>query len=156
MKILHVSFHKGCIGDINNVARLLSLDISVMKADWDYLITHDRAAAIWDKYKEYFNTFDIILTSDTAPLSRIFLQNNYSGKLIIWICNRFDYPNRDGFPDSEYFSLWNNNLNSQLPPARGRWLESAIARPLRIAMPGDSYGALTGPCSTDFSVVERM
>lgn len=113
MKILHVSFHKGCIGDINNVARLLSLDISVMKADWDYLITHDRAAAIWDKYKEYFNTFDIILTSDTAPLSRIFLQNNYSGKLIIWICNRFDYPNRDGFPDSEYFSLWNNNLNNK-------------------------------------------
>lgn len=113
MKILHVSYHKGCIGDLNNVAKLLNLDISVMPANWDYLISHDRASEIWLKHKDYFNTFDTIITSDTAPLSRIFLQNNYQGKLIIWICNRFDYPNRDGFPDSEYFYLWNNNLNNE-------------------------------------------
>jgi hypothetical protein len=113
MKLLHVSYHKGCIGDINNVARLLNLDISVMQADWDYLITHDRAADIWNKHKDYFNAFDVIITSDTAPLSRIFLQNNYRGKLIVWVCNRFDYPNRDGFPDPEYFSLWNSSINSE-------------------------------------------
>jgi hypothetical protein len=112
MKILHVSYHKGCIGDIANVAKLLGLEISVLQADWDYLITHDRAAEIWAKHKDYFNTFDTIITSDTAPLSRIFLQNNYQGKLIVWICNRFDYPNRDGFPDPEYFSLW-NSINSE-------------------------------------------
>jgi hypothetical protein len=47
-------------------------------------------------------------------------------------------------------------LSRQLPRPQGAWLESTIAGPLRIAMPGDSYGSLTGPCSTDFSVVERM
>lgn len=113
MKILHVSYHTGCIGDFDYVASKLGLEVEVLRADWDYLISHNQAKSIWDKYKDYFNSFDTILTSDTAPLSRIFLQNGYEGKLIVWICNRFDYPNRDGFPDSEYFDLWKNNLNNE-------------------------------------------
>jgi hypothetical protein len=113
MKILHVSYHNGCIGDINYVASKLGIGVEVLKADWDYLINHDRAKSIWDKYADYFKNFDVIITSDTAPLSRIFLQNGYKGKLIVWICNRFDYPNRDGFPDVEYFNLWKNNLNNE-------------------------------------------
>lgn len=112
MKVLHVSYHNGCIGDINYVASKIGFKVEALKADWDYLISHERAKEIWDKYSDYFKNFDIIITSDTAPLSRIFLQNNYEGKLIVWICNRFDYPNRDGFPDREYFELWNNNLNN--------------------------------------------
>jgi hypothetical protein len=112
MKMLHVSYHNGCIGDINYVASKLGVDISVLRANWDYLINHDQAKVIWEKYEDYFNSFDTIITSDTAPLSRIFLQNGYKGKLIVWICNRFDYPDRDGFPDTEYFNLWNSNLNN--------------------------------------------
>lgn len=112
MKMLHVSYHNGCIGDINYVASKLNISIETLRADWDYLISHNLANSLWDKYKDYFNGFDIIITSDTAPLSRIFLQNGYKGKLIVWICNRFDYPNRDGFPDQEYFSLWNDNLSN--------------------------------------------
>lgn len=113
MKILHVSYHNGCIGDINYVASKIGLKVDVLKADWDYLISHERAKEIWEKYSNYFKSFDTIITSDTAPLSRIFLQNNYKGRLIVWICNRFDYPNRDGFPDAEYFNLWNSNLNNE-------------------------------------------
>jgi hypothetical protein len=112
-KILHVSYHSGCVGDINYVGSKLNIDVNVLRANWDYLITHNRAKEVWDKNKDYFNSFDLIITSDTAPLSRIFLQNGYKGKLIVWICNRFDYPNRDGFPDSEYFYLWNSSLNSK-------------------------------------------
>ncbi len=112
MRCLHVSYHIGCIGDINYVMSKLNIPVETLKADWDYLISHNLAKSVWEKYKDYFNSFDTIITSDTAPLSRIFLQNGYSGKLIVWICNRFDYPNRDGFPDSEYFGLWKGNLNS--------------------------------------------
>jgi len=116
MKILHVSFHNGCIGDLNYVAYKLGLDISTLKATWNYNIGHDRAKSIWEEHKEYFNSFDTIITSDTAPLSRIFLQNGYSGKLIIWICNRFDYAdiatNDCGFPDPEYYNILRNNLDN--------------------------------------------
>ena len=40
----------------------------------------------------YYNTFDYILTTDTTPISRIFLQNlnALKGKLIIYVSNRFD------------------------------------------------------------------
>jgi hypothetical protein len=56
-----------------------------------YEVTHDRAQKSWNKYKDYYNSFDAILTSDTCPVSRTFLQNGWTKPLIIWICNRFDY-----------------------------------------------------------------
>ena len=103
MKILHISFHKGCINDLNYVFDNLNIQYETMfffnedtskskniHNDY-YVITEKKANNLWIKYKEYFNTFDIIITSDTAPLSRIFLQNNWNKPLIIWICNRFDY-----------------------------------------------------------------
>lgn len=113
MKYLHVSYHNGCIGDIDYVMSKFGIQIETLRADWDYLISHNLANEIWKKYESYFNSFDTIITSDTAPLSRIFLQNGYKGNLIVWICNRFDYPNRDGFPDPEYFNLWNSNLHNE-------------------------------------------
>ena len=49
------------------------------------------------------------MTSDTTPLSRIFLQHNWQKPLIVWVCNRFDYfdhETRDrSFPDREYYEL---------------------------------------------------
>ncbi len=77
-----------------------------------YNIGHERAKRIWALHHDFFNSFDVILTSDTAPLSRIFLQNGWKKPLIIWICNRFDY--YDGasldcnFPDAEYYQLFAN------------------------------------------------
>jgi hypothetical protein len=79
-----------------------------------YNITHERAERIWNKHKKLFDGFDVILVSDTAPLSRIFLQNGWKKPLIIWVCNRFDYCDRaslDGdFPDSEYYELFKQAL----------------------------------------------
>jgi hypothetical protein len=94
------------------VAKSLGYTITTQFADWNYNVGHQRAIDIWEKYKDYYNNFDVIITSDTAPLSRIFLQNNYTGKLIIWVSNRFDYvdgaSNDCGFPDQEYYDLIRN------------------------------------------------
>jgi hypothetical protein len=126
MKILHISFHKGCINDINYICKHFGIECEILSQShefntnkdiqslWEsnnqhYNITHDRAKKYWDRYKDYFEQFDCIITSDTAPLSRIFLQNNWQKKLIIWICNRFDYTHREipvDFPDKEYYDLF--------------------------------------------------
>lgn len=109
MKILHISYHDGCIKNLNFVLKSLGISCDVQKPDWNYNIGHDRALEIWNNNKDYYNSFDLIITSDTAPLSRILLQNNFGGKLIIWICNRFDYAdqatNDCNFPDKEYYEL---------------------------------------------------
>ncbi len=122
-KILHLSFHRGCINDFREVANQLNLDLTdwyilnsrenfdpLAKGNDIYNITSDRADRVWGLNKDYFNEFDAIITSDTAPLCRIFLQNNWQKPLIIWICNRFDYhdaaDNESDFPDSEYYDLF--------------------------------------------------
>lgn len=126
-KVLHLSFHKGCINDLQEVARELNWDLTT----WNplssyqsahrflgnqteppmavYNMTHERAARIYKTNKEYFDTFDCIITSDTAPLSRIFLQNGWRKPLIIWVCNRFNYcvgPGSQSGLDAEYYDLF--------------------------------------------------
>lgn len=132
-KVLHLSFHKGCVMDFEEVGRALNLDLTfwyilddakMARINFDgvstnsgiYNISHDKACKVWEKHKEYFDQFDVVVTSDTAPLSRIFLQNNWQKPLIIWVCNRFDYcdgPTHDGtFPDHEYYDLFRKALNA--------------------------------------------
>lgn len=120
MKVLHISFHRGCQNDIEYVARKLGFELVFMEYDDGisvgndrYNVTHEKALSSWDRHKDYYNQFDAVITSDTAPISRIFLQNNYQKKLIIWICNRFDYANQPavGFPDQEYYNLINDAKN---------------------------------------------
>jgi hypothetical protein len=74
-------------------------------------MTEERARIAWDTNKDYYNQFDCIITSDTALLSRIFLQGGYKGKLCIWICNRFDYwDTSDGTKvDEKYYELFRGN-----------------------------------------------
>ena len=88
LKILHLSFHRGCVGEIQGIGKALSLDITSCSLidkprEWldgkssgnaMYNIGHERANAIWNKHREFFDSFDVIITSDTAPLSRVFLQ----------------------------------------------------------------------------------
>lgn len=126
MKILHLSFHKGCINDFNYVCKQLGIECHILSSILEcntnkcidhicetnaqhYNMTSRRASYYWNKYKDYFEEFDCIVTSDTAPLSRIFLQNGWNKPLIIWICNRFDYSNRPViggiFPDKGYIKL---------------------------------------------------
>lgn len=130
LKVLHLSFHTGCIKDFEYVAHKLGLNLTSLNVpglprnEWDelspgstiYSMGHDRAARIWNKKKDFFNQFDIIVTSDIAPLSRIFLQNGWNKPLIVWVCNRFDYcdmaTNDCRFPDDEYFSLVQQSLSN--------------------------------------------
>jgi len=109
MKILHVTHHNGCKLQLDFIGNKLGYKIETQFANWNYNIGHQRAFDLWNQFKDYYNTFDIIITSDTCPLSRIFLQNNYSGKLIIHVSNRFDYTDESSndckFPDEEFYNL---------------------------------------------------
>ena len=125
LKLLHLTFHRSCLNEIEAVGKELGLDIEhwfipdlppqyldgVSKGNALYNIDHERAERIWKKHNRFFDEFDAILVSDTAPLSRIFLQNRWKKPLIIWICNRFDYSDAASldchFPDEEYYELFN-------------------------------------------------
>jgi len=135
LKVLHLSFHMGCVKDFEVVGKELGLDVTSWyilankeshdrfdpssTKSWNaiYNITHDRAETIWKKNKDYFNQFDVVITSDTAPLSRVFLQNPWKKPLIIWICNRFDYSDWEtrgnSFPDNEYYDLFRKAKNQK-------------------------------------------
>jgi hypothetical protein len=116
MRILHLTHHPGCEISFEYIAHQLGHEVNTDYTHrWpghggvslvnQYNITHEIAKQIWDEKREYFKSFDLIVTSDTAPLSRIFLQNNYTGRLLIWVCNRFDYWYGGGQPDKEYYDL---------------------------------------------------
>ena len=124
LKVLHLTFHRGCAREFTGIAKALGLDLVTWyipnlppffldgktTGNALYNVGHQRAQDIWEKHRDFFEQFDLILTSDTAPLSRIFLQNKWTKPLFIWICNRFDY--YDGasldchFPDQEYYDLF--------------------------------------------------
>ena len=63
------------------------------------------ADTIWTNNSAYYNNFDYILTTDTTPISRIFLQNlnALNGKLIIYVSNRFVVGMKD---DMEWVQLF--------------------------------------------------
>lgn len=119
-KILHLGFHKGLENELYSVAKELDLNLTykyfqdgISKGCAVYSVGHDKAIKAWNTFREYYMKFDIIITSDTAPISRVFLQNGWpelpGKKLIIWVCNRFDYYDHATkdclFPDREYFEL---------------------------------------------------
>jgi len=122
-KVLHMTFHDGCKRDFEDVAQELGINLTTWyvqalpKDFWEgfsagneiYNVGPRRAQRIWNLHKEFFDQFDLIVTSDTVPLSRIFLQNGWKKPQIIWICNRFDYAHGRGveeqFPDRGYYEL---------------------------------------------------
>ena len=114
MKILHISFHNGCHNEITYIMNKLGHQLSFLAFNdgtkGKYNIGHKRAEKYWNKHKNYFNRFDLIITSDTAPISRVFIQNGWEKPLIVWINNRFDYcdqaTNDCNFPDDEYYELF--------------------------------------------------
>ena len=102
MRILHLTFHRSPQYDLEYVCQKLGLEIetlyfhnyasNIYKPN-RYKITEERAEMWWQDKKDYYHSFDLIITSDTAPLSRIFLQHidELRPRLIVWICDRFDY-----------------------------------------------------------------
>ena len=134
LKVLHLGYHYGIEDVFRNVAKELDVELTswVIGALPDfffdplieksnspvlYNIGHDRADRIWKKHADFFNSFDVVVTSDTAVLARIFLQNPFKKNLIIWICNRFDFSAPDfldcQFPDAEFYELFRNAKNNK-------------------------------------------
>lgn len=125
-KVLHISFHNGCHNDLTYLFNKLDgYQLSFLAFNdgtkGKYNIGKERAEKYYNKHKEYFNRFDIIITSDTAPISRVFLQSDFLDNkdkhLIIWINNRFDYAdqatNDCNFPDEDYYTLFRDGNHKE-------------------------------------------
>lgn len=111
--ILHISHHIGCFRDQQYVLEKLNFSVTNYKfTDNLYTITKDVSKQFWDNNKEIFNEFDYILISDTAPLSRCFLEhiNELKPNLIIWICNRFDWAMQS---EPEYYELFKHTYKHE-------------------------------------------
>lgn len=109
MRILHITHHLGCDENIKFVCKNLGYELETQFANWSYNVDKELAVKVYNQHKDYYNSFDLIITSDTASLARIFLQNGFKGKLLIWVCNRFDYyvhPSENAFPDDEFYELF--------------------------------------------------
>ena len=91
--------------DIHHIFKTLGIRIITKRLIEPFTITNAIATKYWQKNKDYYNSFDYIITSDTAATSRIFLENidEFQAKLIIYISNRFDYA-MDG--ESIYYDLF--------------------------------------------------
>lgn len=121
-KVLHVSHHYGCMKDHQYICKKLNFELTNQLTLWSdendilpkgyFRCSKEVANTIWNKSKDYFNQFDVIIISDTSPLSRIFLQNiqNVKPKIIVWICNRFDY---DFENDLEYYKLISESIQNK-------------------------------------------
>lgn len=150
MRVLHITHHRGCEIDFNFVCKAIGHEVTVQNADWNYNMGRELADKLWIKHRNFYESFDVIVTSDTAPLSRIFMRDAFVGKLIIWVCNRFDYAdqssNNCGFPDPTYYDdfrkmivLPNTKVFSYTP------FEHAYAKKYR----GVDWGTETiKPCAT--------
>lgn len=97
MRILHLSFHIGCVKDIAYIGEVLGhqIDFIPQLGSLNLLagartISQSEARSIWTECSSIFNSYDIIITSDIVALSRIFLENLAEVKphIIVWICNR--------------------------------------------------------------------
>jgi hypothetical protein len=100
MKLLHVTFHRSPQYDFEYICEKLNVDLeTVYFHDYArniykpnrYKVSEERAEIWWDDKKDYYQSFDLIITSDTAPLSRMFLQHidELKPRLVVWIFDRF-------------------------------------------------------------------
>ena len=67
MKVLHLGFHKGLFNDFQYVSEQLGLDTEHLKfTDGEtsggaiYNIDHNLAKRAWNKYKDFYHSFDLI------------------------------------------------------------------------------------------------
>ena len=156
-KVLHLSHHYGCLKDHQYICNELGLDLTSNFSVWDtilpkgvFKITKKVANDIWNDNEDLFKSFDYITTSDTAPLSRIVLENikKFDGILNIWVCNRFDYnmetdskytdlirkysdhPQVNLIPYSEFERFWLNRKNITTKQETIRPIGLALQTPL--------------------------
>lgn len=106
-RILHISHHIGCFRDQEYILNMLGFKVKNLKFyDNQFTVTKDIAKKFWEENKDLINTFDYVLISDTSSISRCIFENisEFKSKLIIWICNRFDFGMNQ---ESEFYELFN-------------------------------------------------
>jgi len=106
-KVLHISHHIGCFRDQEYTLNKLGYEVKNLKFyDHQFTVTKDIARKFWLENKDLINSFDYILVSDTSSISRCILENmeEFRSKLIIWICNRFDFGMNQ---EKEFYELFN-------------------------------------------------
>lgn len=123
-KVLHLSHHYGCLKDHQYICNEIGLDLTSIFSLWDteilpkgsFKMTKDLANSLWKP--EYFNQFDFVTTSDTAPISRIILENfdEFNGTLIIWVSNRFDYDMGGDVGWYQIFKQYSNHPRVKIVP----------------------------------------
>ena len=69
-KVLHLSHHYGCLKDHQYVCDKLGLDLTNKLSIWNdiikrdvYCITREIANSTWKEHKDYFNSFDFIISA---------------------------------------------------------------------------------------------
>jgi len=126
-RVLHLSFHLGLRREVEAIACLLNITIDYedfpaagRDSNFKYNLDREHATRIWRAHGERWRqNYDVVITSDTAPISRVFLEERrWVGKrLIVWICNRFDYhhaPAEHGFPDPDFYDLMRQAGNGSM------------------------------------------
>jgi len=95
MKVLHLSFHYGCISDVQDVLTRLGCEVTYqcMTNTLPYRVSAAAAEEVWQTNKDRYNAFDVVVTSDTVALSYVFLRHldELTPHLVILNCNRFTY-----------------------------------------------------------------
>ena len=114
LNVVHLTCHSGTTIHLDFIGRKLGWNLVTINLLMDqktnsvYNMTSDRADKYWEIYKDQIMNSDVVISSDTAPMSRIVLEHldEYKGKVIVWTCNRFDYSdNIEEFPDQGWYDL---------------------------------------------------
>ncbi|KAJ1482289.1 hypothetical protein T484DRAFT_1804173 [Baffinella frigidus] len=93
-----------------------------------YNVDRPTSARMWGEHGARWMHYDVVITSDTAAIARTFMEDGAAwlregghggrgGKLVVWVCNRFNYrcegPDggdaprpRPAFPEPEWYALY--------------------------------------------------
>ena len=75
-----------------------------------YVFSRERSECLWrnSSLRAYLDRFDLVIVADTTAIARPMLQAGWPGRgssarLLLWVCNRFDY---GVVADAEYYALF--------------------------------------------------
>lgn len=112
MKILHISQnekYKNFFKSICNNYEYVYIEhkLELINNNIICKMTYEEVFNYWNKYYIFFYTFDIVIL-DNCLMSKIFLMNNYSKKLIIYVSLDFD-----NYLFDDYFCDLFNSINNK-------------------------------------------
>lgn len=149
MKILHLTFSVDCNDEIIHKYEKEGHQVSYLYFNdgtrGKYSIGSERARRYYQKHREYLETFDMIVISETTPLCRVFLENApETTRMTIWVNNSFDYCDESNddcnFPDPDYYELMRKAVQEMKNVTFTFWTEIArekMQAKLKIPCPGE-------------------